>query len=241
MTFNIHHGEGTDGQLDLVRIAKLIDMWRPEVVGLQEVDRRFGARSALADQASWLARTLRMSAWYGPAMTIRDSGGLREYGNAVLSREPLTARDWTPLPCSRSARSVEPRCVVRGRHSSGTEIWVTHLSNVEPGERADQAQAIVDAWRRNPRPTVLLGDLNAPPGEAAVTILGEVFVDAWPALRSEPGYTYSTDRPTRRIDYVFTTSDIRAVRVDLADAGAASDHHAVVADLLVTTNGRHLG
>lgn len=236
MTFNIHHGEGMDGNLDLVRIAKVIEVWRPDVAGLQEVDRRFGARSALADQASWLARSLHMSAWYGPAMSVRDSGGLREYGNAVLSREPLTARDWTPLPYARRAWGVEARCVVRGRHPSGADIWVTHLSHLSPAERAEQAAAILDAWRRNPRPTVLLADVNATPEEPAVAHLGEVFVDAWDAVRDEPGYTYSTDNPHRRIDYVFTTPGIRAVRVDLADAGIASDHHAVVADLLVATS-----
>src|SRR5699024_9075841 len=132
----------------------------------------------------------RMSAWYGPAMAIRDTGGLREYGNAVLSRQPLSARDWAPLPRGRGIRGGgETRCVVRGRHPSGTDIWVTHLSNLDPDERTDQAHALVDAWRRNPRPTVVLGDINASPEESAVAILGEVFVDAWAALRSEPGFT----------------------------------------------------
>lgn len=234
MTFNIHHGEGMDGELDLIRIAKLVELWRPDVVGLQEVDRRFGARSAMADQASWLGRSLRMPAWYGPAMSVRDSGGMREYGNAVLSRERLSARDWTRLP---HADGSESRCVVRGRHAVGAEIWVTHLSQREAPERAEQARAIVSSWLRDPRPTILLGDLNATPDEPAVAILGEVFTDVWGSLRDEPGWTFSTANPTRRIDYVFVSTGVRAVRIDLADAGIASDHHAVVADLVVSRPG----
>lgn len=81
MTFNIHHGAGTDGRLDLARVAEVIRTNSPDLVGLQEVDRRFGDRSGRADQASWLGRTLRMTARYGPAMTRGGS----EYGNALLT------------------------------------------------------------------------------------------------------------------------------------------------------------
>ena len=39
LTFNIHHAEGTDGKVDVARIAKLIEDSDADVVGLQEVDR----------------------------------------------------------------------------------------------------------------------------------------------------------------------------------------------------------
>ena len=39
MSYNIHHGEGIDGKLDLERIAKLIVDVKADIVGLQEVDR----------------------------------------------------------------------------------------------------------------------------------------------------------------------------------------------------------
>ncbi len=39
MTYNIHHGEGTDGKLDLERIAALIKQEQADIVALQEVDR----------------------------------------------------------------------------------------------------------------------------------------------------------------------------------------------------------
>ena len=38
MTYNIHHGEGTDNIIDIKRIAKVINKWSPELVALQEVD-----------------------------------------------------------------------------------------------------------------------------------------------------------------------------------------------------------
>jgi len=39
MTYNIHHGEGVDGRLDIERIAALIRDERADLVALQEVDR----------------------------------------------------------------------------------------------------------------------------------------------------------------------------------------------------------
>ena len=39
MTFNIHHGEGLDGKVDLPRIAALIQNERADLVALQEVDK----------------------------------------------------------------------------------------------------------------------------------------------------------------------------------------------------------
>ncbi len=43
MTYNIHIGIGMDKKLDLQRIADVINRERPDLVGLQEVDR--GVRS----------------------------------------------------------------------------------------------------------------------------------------------------------------------------------------------------
>ena len=39
MTYNIHHGEGVDGNVDIDRIAKVIRDANADIVALQEVDR----------------------------------------------------------------------------------------------------------------------------------------------------------------------------------------------------------
>lgn len=55
LTYNIHHGEGTDGVLDLERIAGVIKGASPDLVALQEVD--VGAeRTGGVDQAGELGR-----------------------------------------------------------------------------------------------------------------------------------------------------------------------------------------
>ena len=53
MTYNIHHGAGVDGEVDIQRIADVILEADPDLVSLQEVD-RFVERTARADQAQQL-------------------------------------------------------------------------------------------------------------------------------------------------------------------------------------------
>ena len=45
MSYNIHHGEGIDGKLDLKRIGDIIKNSNADIIGLQEVDKNFGSRS----------------------------------------------------------------------------------------------------------------------------------------------------------------------------------------------------
>lgn len=225
MTFNIHHGVGTDGRLDLTRTADVVRAHSPDLVGLQEVDRRFGDRSGRADQASWLARTLRMTARYGPAMTRGDS----EYGNALLTGRAVSGWEWGPLPTPPDA---ETRAVLRSR-TSGLNVWVTHLSTESPQARVAQAEAIVARLGSQPAPTILVGDFNAGPEDDCLAVLGSRFADVWTAVGAGPGWTFSTTRPRLRIDYVMVTPDVTPVSVDVVDAGVSSDHHAVLAELRV--------
>src|SRR5512142_1551034 len=81
LTYNIHHGEGTDGRIDLERIARVIRLVSPDLAALQEVDRRT-TRSGGVDQLAELGRLTGMEPLFGK--TIPHQGG--DYGNAVLSR-----------------------------------------------------------------------------------------------------------------------------------------------------------
>ena len=85
MTFNIRHGRGVDNEINLPRIARVIQDGA-EVVALNEVDRRT-RRSGGVDQVEELANLLDME--YALSPSIEYQGG--QYGNAVLSRWPIEA------------------------------------------------------------------------------------------------------------------------------------------------------
>ena len=65
LTYNIHHGAGVDGKLDLKRIASVITGSKADIVALQEVDRNT-ARAGKVDQVAELARLTKMNALFGP-------------------------------------------------------------------------------------------------------------------------------------------------------------------------------
>lgn len=109
MSFNIHHGVGVDGLLNLQRVADVIKTEGVDVVGLQEVDRHWGERSDFVDQAAWLADELDMHVVYGANLDLdpaQPGEPRRQYGTAILSERPI--RDWTTptCPATRGTSSV---------------------------------------------------------------------------------------------------------------------------------------
>ena len=88
MTYNIHHGAGVDGKVDLQRIADLIKREQADIVALQEVDKGV-QRTARRDCPAELAALTGMSCVF--SNNFHFQGG--EYGNAVLTRFPI--KRWT--------------------------------------------------------------------------------------------------------------------------------------------------
>ena len=84
LSYNIHHGQGTDGRFDLARLAEVIDRLEPDLVALQEVDHRT-RRAKGVDQAAELGRLTGMHSWFGKAMDFSGGG----YGDSPLLNQRL--------------------------------------------------------------------------------------------------------------------------------------------------------
>ena len=65
MSFNIHYGADSDNVFDIERTAAVIEDSGAEIIGLQEVDNRWGSRSDFINEAEWLADRLDMHVVYG--------------------------------------------------------------------------------------------------------------------------------------------------------------------------------
>ena len=244
-TFNIHHGVGTDGRLDLGRIADVLAATGATLIGLQEVDRALSPRSAWVDQAAWLGERLDMEVVHGATIDRDPQVGAppgtprRRYGNALLSAHPV--RTWQASRLPGSAR-LEARGLVDATvDADGTEVrmLVTHLQNRSARERREQAahlRTVVegDGLPMPPpsRPTILLGDMNAGPDSPEMRLLATVLVDAWAAVGIGPGRTFPAGRPIARIDHVLVSADLRPLTADVPDT-RASDHRPVVVDVEV--------
>lgn len=67
VSYNIHHGEGTDGKFDYHRLAKQLERWQPDVIALQEVD-SMTTRSGKTYALGALAEITRYYETFCPAM-----------------------------------------------------------------------------------------------------------------------------------------------------------------------------
>jgi endonuclease/exonuclease/phosphatase family metal-dependent hydrolase len=232
LSYNIHHGEGTDGIYDLERIARLVAELDPDLVALQEVDQ--GTRRASGVfQADELARLTGMDGRFGRA--IDYSGG--EYGEAVLSRLPLRAVEALALPASPGH---EERCalLVELDGPAGPFRFVaTHLDHTpDDADRVAQVEAVLARLADRPDlPTVLIGDLNAVPGSAPLALLGPEWLDA-PLAAGAADPTYPSAGPERRIDHVLLrpAARWRVLEARVVPEEVASDHRPllVVVELL---------
>ena len=228
LTYNIHHGEGVDGRLDLARIARVISAAEPDIVALQEVD-RLVQRTDSCDQPAELARLTKMHVAFGPNIDLQ--GG--QYGNAVLSRFPIRSHRNHKLPRFDDGEQrgvLEVELELPGGHPP-LLFLATHLDHRrDDRERMAGAQAINGLVATDTgRPALLAGDLNAVPDSR---VLAE-FSREWQRSNGEILPTVPVGNPARQIDYVlfrpatpWTVTESRVLK-----EAVASDHRAVLAVL----------
>src|SRR6185503_20621609 len=126
LTYNIHHGEGTDGQFDLPRLAAVMKSAEPDLVALQEVDERT-QRASGVDELAELGHLTSMYTAFGKAMHFQ--GG--NYGVGVLSRWPIVGTENHPLPGSpdREPRTALTVAVRISENAPLLEFTSTHLDH----------------------------------------------------------------------------------------------------------------
>ncbi len=225
MTYNIRHGLGADGRVDLGRITAVISSYGPDIVGIQEVDIN-KPRSGLVDQAEALAHRLGMTASFQPCLS---SEGER-YGIATLSRIPIIETRHLSLPGRPKLRRSEPRCALVTRlawpdESGSVEVINTHLSTVFR-ERAAQTEAI--ACELGGPHAIVVGDFNCTP-------LSRAYKQLCCGLRSATRYarTWPATLPMMPIDHILVRGleVVRAGTWTAKPARVASDHLPLYAEL----------
>lgn len=193
-----------------------------DVVLLQEV-----WASDDGDQAHNLGAAL----GYHVARTAKPDGTPQAFGNAVLSRWPLTVLEQVTLPGPDGGPSHRSALAVSVAAPTGDWLVVTtHLAwqYDQSAVRQRQLAAVVDLVVRHRSddtdapPVILGGDLNAEPesdeirrltGLSAPYTDGLVFADCWAAVGDGPGHTWTRENPhssealwpRRRLDYVFVS------------------------------------
>lgn len=195
VSYNIKsgHGGGTLGQ-----IAATLRDTSADVVLLQEVD-QLRIASGRVDQPAYFGAALDMAFSFGKNVPHAGGGG---YGTVILSRYPLVSAENTFLPQPAGTQRRGLLHVVVDVDGTEVSIYNTHLQNADPAARMLQAAAIVRLVSDDPRPRILGGDLNTPPGSPPWNTLIGSWADTWDQVGAGTGRTAPAGSPRARIDYL---------------------------------------
>lgn len=239
MTYNVHNGFDIAGRQNLEAMAQVIEHVSPDVVGLQELSRGWLLNGS-TDMLAWFQHRLgyEHAAFVGTADPI--------WGNAVLSRHPITGTETGLLPLGTAPfRRGYLAATLDLPHAEDVLFVVTHLQHTDdtvpdaPDDETslrplhlEQMQTILEAWDGRSR-TIFVGDFNARPGWAEMELAVEAgFEDAWSIREPDPGNTaghWRNDGVARyRIDWILHTPDLPVTDARVVD-DPVSDHLPVVA------------
>lgn len=227
VTYNIHHGEGTDGKFDLERIARVIKAEKPHLVGLNEVDQGT-RRTNGVDAPAELARLTGMQSVF--EKNIDHDGG--KYGNAVLSRIPIVRHENHKLPSDYKGEQRGVLEVEVGDKEGETLLFLcTHLDyRPDDHERMTSVATIEKVVEgRDGQAAILVGDMNATPDSRVMAELAKT----WGRSNDNPLLTFPSANPNKQIDYIlFRPADNwKVVECRVLHEPVASDHRGLMAVL----------
>ena len=227
MSYNLHQGFDSHGRHAMENLAKVIEGEDPDIVALQEVSRGWVVNGSF-DMLVWLSQRLEMDYVWGPAADP-------VWGNAVLSRLPITASQNHEMPNNDVIHLDRAFLTVEVDVGRGETLYViaTHFHHVDDDSaiRIPQTLAVLEAVGSG-RPTILIGDLNAKPTDPEMLLITEAGLsDSFVSSGATgDGFTFPADGPQRRIDYIWTSPELKARDFSIPDS-LASDHLAVAATL----------
>ena len=245
VTYNIHGCVGMDGELSPARIGRVLGQCQPDLVCLQELDRR-RPRSQGVDQVEAIAQSLGMNYVFAPAW----EEGEQAFGNAIMTSRPFQliksgmlqrqkskrngrSAIWIEVPLMDSRPcDAEANCEVSPLR---LQVISTHLS-IYPTEQRRQAEELVREWLEPAQlrgPVVLCGDFNAAPESASWSVLNRCLRDVEHGRSKNPHPTYFSPYPLLRVDHVFASDGLESSCQVITSrlAKIASDHLPVMVDL----------
>ena len=228
LAYNIKHGRGNDGQVDLKRAAQVIRRLNPDIVALQEIDVDV-TRSGKVNEPAELSRLTGLPHHaFGPFFDYQ--GG--KYGMAILSRDNFLRQRNHRLPDGAEPRTSLDVTIVDRRNQPWFRLANVHFYRTEQ-ERLAQANELLAQLEDQTLPTVIAGDFNSTPGSAVLNR----FSKQWTVPnKGADHFTFSSNKPAKEIDFImYRPSDaLRVLDIDVIEEPLVSDHRPITLDLQFT-------
>jgi endonuclease/exonuclease/phosphatase family metal-dependent hydrolase len=252
LTFNIAHGRGLSPfqglhgrrrfQRNLQKIAKLLDELKPDIVALQEIDEN-SRWSGSFDHLDYLNAVAGFPhAVFG--VNNRRTGGYQlNYGNAILSRHPITAWENITFGTRKIGEKgfLFAEVDVGGRLLPVVNLHLHYRSRVHRFRQIEQLMEYLNAkgairrshWATAP---IVCGDLNNPSHrlDATASLFRYFSLQGHYTLHPPEGVrTFPSPWPRRALDFIFLPPDCRVRNCNVVRCNL-SDHRPVMVEFTLT-------
>lgn len=222
-TYNIQHGFGIDKKLDLRRTGQVLKSISADIIFLQEVD-KFRPSSNFKNQAEFFSNFLQMYYVFGAVRKY----SVGSYGNCVLSKYQINYSKNHILPDTN-----DTRCLLQVEllvDLKKINVFNTHLGLNQIRKRAQITDYILPLINKTTTPVVLAGDFNSPANRPEIALIKDQLIDTFDYNFGKIKYSFPSDNPTARIDFLFVNNKIIPYNSYIVEA-LASDHLSVVAQI----------
>lgn len=213
-------------RIDFAVMAKAINDYAPDVVGLQEM-RGVGERADYEAQVERLAALTGMPYYYFAKATYFEGEG--PFGNGILSKIPLTSVETVLIPDPDPHGYdgyYETRAILRAELDGGVTVLVTHFG-LNPDEKENAVRTVLENIKDEK--CILMGDFNLLPDAPLLLPIRERMKDT-ATLFTKEKVSFPSDAPTRKLDYIFVSPDAAVEEADILPI-VASDHRPHVATI----------
>lgn len=199
-----------------------------DIIGLQEMFNK-GETEAFTEQTAVLAKKLGFYHYFAEATRLEK--GKYPYGVGILSRYPVLSAETVIIPdpiVRTGTRYYETRCLLKAKLNvaGGLNVLVSHFG-LNPDEQENAVQTVME--NLSDEKCVLLGDFNMRPDNERLNPIRERLYDT-AELFDEPKLSFPSDNPRCKIDYIFTSRDLKTCSADIP-AIVSSDHRPHIATI----------
>ena len=231
MSFNIQHCLNfITREIDYDVMADAIKNCDADFIGLQEVRDESDAEEYEA-QAKIIAEKLGYYYYFAEAIRF---DGKNPYGNALISRYPITTAETILIPDPKVKMYdgyYETRCLLKATIDvgDGLQVLVSHFG-LNPDEHENAVKTMISNIEEER--CVLMGDFNVEPDNPVLRPIMERLYDTAQKF-SSPKLSLPSDVPNVKIDYIFVSKDISVCCADIPEI-IASDHRPHIATIVLT-------
>lgn len=232
MSYNVCSGRNFNNnkKINICDAGKVIQKYRPDIVGLNEVRGPGNVEQYFTGQAQTLAKMLGYYYFFSKAIDFEGGG---PYGNALLSRFPVISAETHMIedpPVKDEDAYYETRCILKAKlvARGGLNVYVSHYG-LANSEKINAVKKTLELVKANKGSFIFMGDLNMEPDDNKLIPLFEILKDTAISSNDEL-FTFPSHAPEIKIDYIFVSKNIKVLS-SMVPAETTSDHRPYIAEI----------